>query len=243
MELYDITFMDKEYHYTSYSEDLDVDGTIYKAIPINREEVIIGLDTSSFVFKAPYKYEPFNMLIYNPIVKLGKVRVRSYPLMYKVFEGVIINSSFDYTKHLVTIKVGSLYFIKETEVPKRTFSRECSFDFCDKDCGLNISNYTVVLESNQFDYINGTIKSNDIANIPYSLDGGMVKTEKGEYQWILKRDNDTIYLLKSFLYSPKKIEIYPTCNKSFDDCNNYNNTNNFGGFPYIPYKNATTEGY
>ena len=243
MELYDITFAGQTFRFTSYGEDITVNGLYYQAIPISRNEIDVSLEANGLVFTAPISVDPFRLFVSNPTIKLARIVITKYPELYKIFEGNIIKSEYDYDKREVKITLGSKFYLTEAEVPKRTYSRTCSFDFCGEGCGLDKSNYSFILPEGSFTYSGFEIKSNLIPTISFFCDGGYIETDKQEYQFIVKKDNDIIYLIRPLVYEPKQITVIGSCDKTLAMCKQYGNEQNFGGFPYIPQKNLYSEGF
>ncbi len=247
MELYEVNFMEKTYYYCSGAENISFNGINYKAIPVERNEINLDINTNGAVITFPIDVKPFAYFVTNPNVKLATIKIKKYPQNFVFFEGSVLTCDFNYVKRIVRVTIGSKFILKDVTIPKRSYSRYCSFNFCDENCGLALSNYKVVLESGAYTMPQADIIVSDLLkNLSFNLMSGYIITSKEEKQFIMDYDknNGRITLLKPLFFTDiNHINVYAGCTKTLDDCIAYNNTSRFGGFPYIPNKNLYSEGF
>jgi len=246
MELYELNFMNKYYYYTSGAEPVDFNGKHYTPVPIERNEINLDIDMNGAIITAPIDTKPFAYMVTNPSVSLPEIKIIKYPAGFVFFKGVVISCDFDYTKRQVKVSIGSKYNLKEVTVPKRSYSKLCSFNFCDENCGLNQEDFKILLDNGTFSVEGFNIQSNLLKNREYDLVSGYIVTSKNETQYIVDYDktNGIITLLKPLLFTDiNNITVYYGCSKTTDSCEKYNNLDNFGGFPFIPQKNISTSGF
>jgi len=247
MELYEIYYMGKTYFYCSGAEDLFFNGITYRAIPIERNEINLTVDTNGAIVTFPIDAQPFAYFVTNPNVKLATIKIKKYPQNFVFFEGSVLTCDFNYVKRIVKVTIGSKYILKDVTIPKRSYSRYCSFNFCDENCGLNLANYKVTLASGTYEMPRAdTIVSDLLKDLSFNLISGYIVTSKDEKQFIMdyNKSSGTITLLKPIFFTDiSHINVYAGCTKTLNDCIAYNNAKRFGGFPYIPNKNLYSEGF
>ena len=246
MELYKIQHFGKIYYFTSHKEDIVVDGITYKAIPIIRQEITRSLDDNGLKVIAPLKNEPFNQMFIQTISTLSKIEITIYPENILLYKGSVLKSTINYEKETITLSIAQNIILSNTEFPNRSYSTTCGYNFGDKYCGIDKENYSFIINSDNFT-INETDNSvqSSIFDTKNYLKGGFLIADDKYYSYIIEHNSNKITLL-STLPNPqsiKKIKVTPTCDKSPQACQYYNNLDHFGGFPYIPDNNVTTGGF
>ena len=246
MELFDIYIADRAYHFTSHKDNLMANGVTYTAIPISRTEVTRGLDDNGLKITAPLTIPPFNTMLLRTVTTLSRVEVLTYPALYTLYKGNILKTVLDYDKETITIYVAQNIIIKNNEFPIRSYSPTCGYNFGDRYCGIDKNTHTFTLQNGDFTLdSSGTIINSPVFNSKNYLKGGFVVANNKYYSYIMKHNTQQITLLNA-IPKPETIinlSITPTCDKSAEACNYYNNLNNFGGFPYIPSNNIVTGGF
>jgi uncharacterized phage protein (TIGR02218 family) len=246
MELYEFTIENKTYNFTSANEDINYNGTLYKAIPISRSEISYELEDTGAKIEVSIRETPFNKLIQFSTKKLASVKIYRYPEDILLFTGKIMKVEINYAKQKAILYLGHNYRFENAQIPKRTYSATCPWEFCSKECGLNIADYQFTLETSDFTLIDAkTIKSNKFQNLNFQLIGGYIKTNLDEFQFINSHNGDTIELLMPLIDTNiSYILISGGCDKSINTCDSiYHNKKNFGGFPFIPHNNLTSDGF
>jgi len=246
MELFNIHIADITYHFTSNKEDLTANGFTYTAIPISRTEITRGLDDNGLKITAPLIVPPFNTMLLKTVTTLSRIEVLSYPDLYTLYKGEILKTVLDYDKEIITIYVAQNIIIKNNEFPIRSYSPTCGDNFGDRYCSINKASHTFTLHSSDFTLdSSGTLINADTLSTKNYLKGGFVIANNKYYSYIMEHNSQQITLLNPI---PKpniitEFNITPTCDKSLEACNYYNNLDHFGGFPYIPDNNIVTGGF
>jgi len=246
MELYKIRHLDKTYHFTSHKEDVVVDSITYTSIPIIRQEITRSLEENGLKITAPLKNKPFNQMFLQTISSLSTVEVIRYPENIILYKGNILKATLNYEKETVTLLVSQATILGNSEFPVRAYSPTCGYSFGDRYCGINKENYAFTLNSENFNFNSeGNLVKSAVFSSKNYLKGGFLIADSKYYSYIIEHNGIELTLLSNLPnpLSIKKIKITPTCDKSPQACNFYNNLNHFGGFPYIPDNNISTGGF
>jgi len=234
--------------YTSGEFDLQTASEVWKAIPMKRTDLTYELKQTNLTLTTPADLEPFNSFKYNVPILPIKVEVYEYPAMSVRFMGVVTGIKYIVNKNIAEVKLGSTDTIGKTMCPNRTYGQQCSFDLFDELCGLDKNNFTLTLQVSELVWESDNIFSHpDLGNYQEgAFSMGYVLLNTGESQYIVEHTGEKIQLLDT-LYTLNKattIDVVFGCNKSLTQCRDkFNNTPNFGGFPFIPTKNPSTEGF
>jgi uncharacterized phage protein (TIGR02218 family) len=154
-----------------------------------------------------------------------------------------------FDKGTVEIKLKQRFSAFDSEIPRKTYSQFCPHHLGDEYCTVNLSTYSITIPYEEF-VISGTKITSDYLR-GYASDYflyGYVKANTGEAVWILNYDstNGVATLVTEFFSADDitSIEVIPGCDKTINNCSDkFSNTDNFGGYPYIPDRNPTTEGF
>jgi hypothetical protein len=131
--------------------------------------------------------------------------------------------------------------IGHAELPNYIYQNLCGHTLYSDACGLNRGTYynsgTIVNVDNL------SIQFNKTAGASYSdsrWPGGMLyDSTSDEWRHIVYATGDIFQI--SYPYYNMRVGdsyiAYLGCDHSYSDCNNFANTANFGGMPYIPYRN------
>ena len=257
MELFTITINNAiKFYYTSNETDISIDdgnGNIitYKSIPISRKELTMDLQTSNFIITAPLSEEPFMTISpANSVIPI-EVTVVRYPEGILLYRGNVKATKHDYSRGKVEITLQSRFMELEGECPRKTYSTTCSYKLGDNDCRVDLENgFRVHLESGDFTLDGADIIADEFQNAPDPefYTSGFVRANTGEVIYITKFDiaSKKVTLLTRFYDNSAitSLDVYAGCNKKYETCTvRFNNGQNFGGFPYIPAKNPTLQGF
>jgi len=205
----------------------------------------------------------FHGLFDGGYCKLDRVFFRTFPGDQRTLGECIGSTTWFYGRlsditigrTRITIKVKSLLDLLTIQMPRRLYQASCGWVFgapgCDYDrvngnnadgtsTGIGRVSLTAKTGSDQnhliYDtgawtpspadiYDNGTIIMTSGQNNGYMRTAGMVT-------------GGTIYFLKPFIFpvipEADTFDLLPGCNHTQARCNDFNNANRFGGFPYIP---------
>lgn len=248
VNLYKVTVGPNVWKYTSGEFDVQTATELWKAIPLKRKDLTYDLKNTDLTLTVSSDTPPFDTYKYNtPIVPI-EVVVYDYPSMSAKFTGVVVGISYNVTKNVATVKLGSTDAIGNSTCPNRTYGQMCSFTLFDSMCAVPASSFTATIPAGELNWVSGNIfKHPAIAGYPDgSFRNGYILFDTGESQFITNHTGDTITLLGAVFTkdTASSVDVTYGCNKSKNDCESkFNNLPNFGGFPFIPTKNPVTEGY
>jgi uncharacterized phage protein (TIGR02218 family) len=237
--------------YTSGPYDIDYDdgqGTQhYKAIPITRKEFTYDLAEDKYEITAPLTEQFFLDLGVRDLVMSIGVEIIETTNGLLLYRGSLQSTKHDYKKGVITLKCSQRFAQLDGEVPKKTYAERCSYNLGDRSCGVDMSTKGVVLPT--FTVAGTYITSDKLKNVPdgYLLNGYVV-ADTGEHIWItgFNKTAGAISIITRFFEESHvgALTVYPGCDKQYSTCDNtFNNSLRFGGFPHIPSKNPSTQGF
>lgn len=244
-ELYRFYIGTKEWLYTSYHKDVLYGSKIYTAIPIERSEFNHEASRNEISISMPYDYEPASLFRgFNPPGTLW-VEVLSDAGVY-LFIGKVLSCRFRVDRAKAVLRAVSLQTVLNAQVPRRVYSYSCSWNLFDENCGVNRADFTLYLPTDEI-----TVSGKRISHTSLSaygdgyFTGGYVESGY-ESSYITDHTGGTITLLYPLQTwrEQASLRVYPGCDKTLSTCRSkFNNERNFGGFPFIPRQNLTTEGW
>ena len=256
MELYTVTINNAlVWHFTSNEQDVILDDgngndIVYKAIPISRKELSKELQVSNFSIDAPINIEPFNKLSPSTSVIPIQIQLVKHPEGIIMYQGNVLKTTHDYKRGKVNITLQSRFMELNGEIPRKSYSTTCSYKLGDKDCRVDLESLKITLNSGDFTLDGGDIIADALGNAPDETyyTAGFVRANTTEVMYItaFNRDEKRISLLSRFYDNSAitSLEVYPGCSKKLDICTvRFGNQVNFGGFPYIPQRNPTLQGF
>ena len=136
----------------------------------------------------------------------------------------------------LTLECESVFTSMRRTGLRARFQRSCRHVLYSQACGVNMASYEVpatVLSSQPTSFV-----SNQAGlQADGYFTGGMVKLESGAMRFITQHIGSTLYISRPFLESigGMSVSLYPGCDHLQSTCTGkFENTLNFGGFPYIP---------
>lgn len=161
------------------------------------------------------------------------------------WEGTIISTKYN-EQGEVEILCRGFKNIFEREGPRARWNGKCRHILYDAGCGLNAASFT------DFNVIVSSIAANGItltlAVSPVSsyVGGKCIKDNGKDYRLIVAQSGNVITLQYPFrddFVAGTTVDIEQGCDHGTNDCiNQFNNINNYGGFPYTPGLNPFQEG-
>ena len=119
------------------------------------------------------------------------------------------------------------------------YERSCRHSLYDEQCMVSMD--LLRTAGDVYAQNNMVLSLTNIHTLPSGyLNGGMVKDVDDVYRFIINHSGSTITIAKPYYRSVvgEELVVYPGCDKSMTQCNSkFNNTINFGGFPWIPSRN------
>ena len=244
-ELYRFYIGNTEWLYTSHSEEIVYGGKAYAPIPIERSDFTHEAKKNELTIVMPYDYEPASLFRgFNPPGTLW-LEVLSDAGLY-LFVGKVVGCKIKVEKAKAYLKVVSLQTILNSQVPSRTYSFSCSWNLFDENCGVNRGDYTVYLPVNEVSISGNKLTHTSLAGYGDGyFTGGYVESGY-ESSYVVDHTGDTLTLLYPLQTWTQQtnLRLYPGCDKTLSTCRNkFNNEANYGGFPFIPRQNLSTEGW
>jgi len=165
-------------------------------------------------------------------------------------------ADIDVGRTAIKMKCKSLLDLLTAQMPKRLYQAACGYHFGDSRCsydrwggknghgdstGLGMIEFQCDLGSNQ-NYIMSPV---GLAPDPKdAYDNGTIFSISGDnegfFRSLMQWNSDTgvMYMIKPWFYPVEQgvdwFQVVPGCNKSLNRCNDFQNQDFFGGFPYIP---------
>lgn len=246
MELYQIIMDNDTFYYTSGESDFTLANQTYKAVSIYRQELSKDSLNDDAKIVCNFDLEPINLYKeFNPSVGVY-VRILNTK-GNQLFLGRIKGVEFNINKGEATISLSAVGGLLKAKIPVRTYSKECGFNLFDSGCGLKSENYRVTL-SNNFSISDDKLEISSSALSTKQdgfFNGGYAKFGN-QYSYISSHKGDKITLmfpLKS-LSTADLVYVYAGCDKTIKMCRDkFNNSINYGGFPFVPSKNPVTQGF
>lgn len=232
-----------EIHYlTSSSVPQTWDNITYTPASISRSDVkhtsdLSGFDISIHIEKAS---QVVPLSLFRPSdnrLNLRILRIQD-DVQVGLWAGRVINASI-ISPVEVELECRPIIEIMDRSGLGPTYARECRHTLYGSDCGVNRENFRV---SATITNVSGTfIQVPEILNHPdfwFSL--GYV--EWGQNQRGIRRslEDGWLELTEPFinLSTPQDVNLYPGCSRTLTVCQNkFDNTINYGGFPWVPRKN------
>ena len=123
---------------------------------------------------------------------------------------------------------------RSTALPKQV-GLQCRHTLYSVPCGVNAASYASTFAVSNLN--SNVITLSGLTNPSGYFDGGKA-TINGQTRRIVKQLSNVITLEAAFTGTlTGTLTLHPGCNLSFANCAAFNNTLNYGGFPYHPIKN------
>lgn len=228
--------------FTSGSKEVPYNGEIYTPVSMGRKDIISSKELSKASVKVSITLnnevaqrwvstvidENILLIIYE---KLGN----NIPTV--IWRGRLVTVKPD-TKHINLIFESVFTSLRIPGLRKR-FQRSCPYVLYGKGCNLDKANFAV----------NGAITETNglILTIPEAAlnedgfySGGVIEDSGGKTRFITNHVGDQITLVRELigLSLSSDIILHPGCDRIIETCDvKFSNSDNFGGFPFIPIKN------
>jgi len=243
MDLYKIEFLGSTYSYCSGSDNVVFSSMTYLASPITRTEIGLELNSSDVRISVPIEMKPFtDFVVSSPSVELTLTLI-DYSSGYQVFQGIMTKIEFDRTSGLAEVTFQRKESFFDSEVPYRTYGTSCSFGLYSAECGVAQASHSITTNGFTFSVNRREVTIPELSGYPDGImSGGYLRTNYGESVYILRQSSVMLYLDQPIINLPVNISVIKGCDKLFTTCKDkFNNSLNFGGFPFIPIKNPVSE--
>ena len=246
-ELYIFTIGDETFRYSSAENNVAYGGNTYSAEPIVRNEISREFSSESASITLPYDLEPApRYRVLNPSTTVWVTILKDTGAV--LFYGRVGGCSFDMQKATATLKLVSLQGMLKTKIPSRCYSSGCGFELFDTGCGLAKENFRkALLPTTATVSEDGlSVTSDALTEEPDGYFAGGYVQSGYEASYIISHAGATVTLLFPLqTYNGSlTLYVYAGCDKFLSTCKEkFDNERNFGGFPFVPTTNPTTEGF
>lgn len=253
VEIYDISYSGKQWHFTTNMEDITYEGKTYRAVAIYRGETEETSDATKSnmeikitrdsdignIFKVTPPSEPITITIRQYHAFLGYQQPDKQTIV--VWKGRVTNVSWQRDELVLTAESVFSSLLRIGAV--RKFSRQCTHALYGNGCRVNKLNYSLEVLATS---VVGTVLSVNHGQNNGWFAGGYVKykneeTGAYEYRQIIESTATTVTLgAVPIGIIPNKtiVTLFAGCDHSHTTCiNKFNNIENYGGQPFIPIQN------
>jgi hypothetical protein len=242
-ELYVFTDGVNTYRYTSGMRELNLDNHIYVRESINRGSIKrdASLSKNKMTITMPITNQVVQQWITPDITKylivdiytLDKKNLVTMSWSGRLTQTSTSDKEMEMTFELLITRAG------QTGVNDRV-QRNCRYSLYSERCGLNREDFKIA--GNVMTYKNDVLTIAFEEYIPSGyFTGGILQTPNGEQTFIKAHDEETVTLFRknqqlvdNLSNGITLVNLYKGCLRTLDSCNTFNNTLNYGGFPYLP---------
>jgi len=248
IEMYEFTRGSSRWRYTSDAEDIVLASSVYKAITMERG----NLESSSEIGRANLKVEvPRDLdfvsqyLVYPPSEVCTLTLKRNHrgapeDEAVVIWMGRLLN--LDWRTTTVVLDCEPVYTSITRMGLRKQYSRTCSHVLYGEGCRLN--NTVWQTDGSVLAILANHIQVGVAGTFPEDyFSGGYAEWDfegRKEKKMILKHVDEDLDLAgwPTGLTGGANITLFPGCDHTLSTCKNkFNNTPNYGGFPFIPGKN------
>jgi uncharacterized phage protein (TIGR02218 family) len=242
-ELYKFSSSNKTWLYTDARLSKKLNGILYAAQPIKRTQWKGTLDDAQITLTMPIDLPPASLAIALYVTSTVWLYVYSTAGVMR-FNGRMISATYKTKTNKCELKFTALSSVLDGEIPNRRMSRSCNWNLGDSRCGMALSSHKISVAVSATTISKNTITHSSIGAYADGYFAGGYVVCGYERQYIMGHTGTTISLLAPFTTSTSdNFVIYAGCDKSKTTCaNKFSNTLNFGGYPFLPSKNATVYG-
>lgn len=247
VELYTFSLFSETFRFTSAEDPVVFDGNTYTPVAMGREPVVAGPDDrnrpltirmpSGNLFAQKYFTIPPGR---RPNVTIQRLQRDASPVTaLLIFKGFVRSVQFPDTS-TAQITCLSLEAAGSHPIPLFVYQGQCNHLLYGPGCEVDPAPHTLTSAvANEM----GNVITVPGAGAFGGLEGGYVRFSLGaDYRLILKQSGDDLTILLP-LPDPGAVGLVVECARGCDhlitgDCKNvFDNTENFGGFPFVPNKN------
>lgn len=231
------------YRYTSGMRDLYIDKNIYVKESIDRSSIKrdASLSKNKITITMPITNYMVKQWITPDITKYLLVDIYTLDKRSSVtmsWSGRLTQTSTSDKEMTMTFEL-LITRAGQTGVNDRV-QRNCRYSLYGERCGLNREDFKVV----------GSVTSykNDVLTVTFEQDvpsgyftGGILQTPNGEQTFIKDHYEASVMLFRrnqqlvnNLNNGITTVTLYKGCTRTLESCNTFNNTLNYGGFPYLP---------
>lgn len=233
--------------YTSGPDELSVSPHIYEPIAIERGDIDVSQGKGECTITMPLNKEPASMFaLFNPPGVLW-VEITRYPAMHKLFIGKVAKAEMLASDGKISLQAVALQAVLAGDIPNETFATSCEYDVFDSKCGLSASAWVVLLTTGSYSFPSPlTLQAATLAGYANGYFNNGFVASGMESSFIVAHAGINVTLMYPLqTYAQQSyLAVYPGCDKKPGTCRNkFGNEVNFGGCPFIPAVNYSTEGW
>jgi uncharacterized phage protein (TIGR02218 family) len=233
--------------YTDCNVGLTFQNAWYLPYPINRGKISYSTDLKVDETNITMaKNWGTDMAIYKNALAGATVQITRVNLDNLVddhvllFDGDVSDTRVD--EATINLRCTTLDFLN-WELPKRELQVACNWQLYGPYCGIDVDSYSVTTTSGLDDNSPTTLTSDDFIHATSQyFRGGFVVGLSGDNNQLIRHITDhtgnQLSILPPFPFDVEtgvNVRVAPGCDHSTSDCeDNFDNLNNYGGFPFIP---------
>lgn len=246
-ELFVFTLGMREFLYTSGEADVTLGGKIYRAVSIRRKEISKDSLSDDAQVVCSFDLDPVPLFRdFNPSSAVYLQILKNSGVM--MFFGRISSVEFNLKNGEATLKLSAMGGLMHSKIPVRTYSHECAFELFDEGCALNEADFRLIVPGAECKF---SVDKREISHPKIKEKGadffvGGFVSYNLQHSYITGGDGEKLYLMFPIRTLEKSgaLYIYAGCDKRISTCKaKFNNSKNYGGFPFIPSKNPVTSGF
>lgn len=249
VEIYEFVGLFNSYYYTSFAEDVVVDGRTYFSVAgLSRKNLKItsvgGSSSGDLEISLPFDLDITKEYAFtdvpptlNLVLRRGHIGdpLEAYPVIWSGQVG-----SWSIRGRQASIKVPSIFSLAlDAMVPAQRWQGPCSHLLYDQRCGIlraDRRHITTVVSLSQ-NIIN-------VASLPWTdtegVGGEIVNTDTGERRTIRSHEGQVVIVKVGFteLRPGSNVSLFQGCDHSAATCRDkFNNLDRYGGFNLVPSLN------
>lgn len=261
IELYDFISNSAQFHLTPHEFDVDLGGTLYTSLPIERSELVLGAEAakSALELRVPPDVDLVRHLLNISVTgevtsvtlrvakqdeQSGQWSIWGTRWMGRVMGVEVVDDHASLRCESVRVSLKRIGL-------RRPYSRTCPYVLYSVECGASpiSANAIVAQAAGRNVYFSASLP----AGVAGGLAGGWLETPNGTRYMIVEElggdDLPPTYgsgvklLYPAAIATGTVVLLVAGCDHSIATCKfRFGNLNNYGGFPHIPLKNPFSTG-
>ena len=236
------------YRYTSYQEPVQIGGETFVPVAMKRNAIELSTQEENQLameITMPYQEELVRDYAYEespPVLNLQLLRVHDTDTadFVVLWDGPV--TGFTVEGFIAKLRVPSVFdTVLSGNVPGPRYQGPCNHVFTDPRCTISQVSVSQVVPVTQ---VGGTtVRVSGLTFTDAQVRIGQVITLSGESRMITQRVGDDLTVTYPFsnLTAGETVTVTRGCDHSFETCKTqFNNGENFGGFPVVPNRNPFT---
>lgn len=252
VELYAFESDSAQFHLTPHEFDVDLDGTLYKSLPLDRNALALGAEAakSALELRLPPDADLVRHLLASALTgEATTVTLRiarrdawgdSWWIAGTRWMGRVLG--VEVSSDAARIRCESAQVSLKRIGLRRLYSRACSHVLYSAACGATPISASAVVSSVEGRHVD--LEGGVPAGVSGGLAGGWLQTPAGARHMIVSETGSGVDLLTPVaLPVGATVQLTVGCDHSTATCQaRFNNLANYGGFPAIPTKNPFATG-